>query len=180
MAGTPTARCGAPRAFRATLALALALALALVLTLTLALVLTLALALTLTLALALALTVTVIPTPAPTLTLTLTLTRCTSLLPRGGGKPGAELQVVRAYQHCGAITCVEVGADGLTVLTGAADGTLVLWVLLEPARHAAPLAPPRPVRLVAQSSPRVPLQPSASRLQPYASRLQHSVSRCAC
>ena len=33
-------------------------------------------------------------------------------------------QVVRAYQHCGVITCIEVGADGLSVLTGATDGTL--------------------------------------------------------
>ena len=41
-------------------------------------------------------------------------------------------QVVRAYQHCGVITCVEVGADGLCVLTGATDGKLTRplnWVV---------------------------------------------------
>ena len=34
--------------------------------------------------------------------------------------------VVRARQHAGVITCVDVGADGVTIVTGAADTTVVV------------------------------------------------------
>ena len=47
--------------------------------------------------------------------------RCTSLT-----KPDL---VVHAQQHCAAITCIDVGADDVTVLTGSEDGTLTVWAL---------------------------------------------------
>ena len=48
--------------------------------------------------------------------------RCTSLL-------SPEATSVHAHGHSEVITCVAVGADGATVVTGSADSTLVVWAL---------------------------------------------------
>ena len=37
--------------------------------------------------------------------------------------------VVYATQHSAVITCIDVGADGVTILTGSEGGTLTLWAL---------------------------------------------------
>ena len=57
--------------------------------------------------------------------------------------------VVRARQHAGVITCVDVGADGVTVVTGAADTTVVVWALYGTrGRLAAATAAPRPLHVL--------------------------------
>ena len=47
--------------------------------------------------------------------------RCTSL-----ARPDV---VVRSSQHCRVITCIDVAADGHTLVTGSADTTVVIWTL---------------------------------------------------
>ncbi|KAL1507045.1 hypothetical protein AB1Y20_007907 [Prymnesium parvum] len=66
--------------------------------------------------------------------------RCTSLF---------KSEAVLARQHGGAITCIDVGADG-TILTGSADGTLATWTLYsERARGNSPrIASPRVLKVL--------------------------------
>jgi len=79
--------------------------------------------------------------------------RCTSLL------PGVDVSV-HAQQHAGVITCLSVGADGHTVVTGSADCTLVVWNLYRTpgggasGGSAVPSASPCPVHVLsAHASP---------------------------
>lgn len=59
--------------------------------------------------------------------------RCTALSP-------PHHDVAPARQHCAAVTCVEVAADGVTFTTGSDDSTLVVWSLYGPAGASAAAA----------------------------------------
>lgn len=56
---------------------------------------------------------------------------------------------VHAHQHSEVITCLAVGADGASVVTGSADTTLVLWALYgAPGVATGALASPRPIHIL--------------------------------
>ena len=76
-----------------------------------------------------------------------TALRCTSL--------AAPDVCVHSYQHSAVVTCITVGADGATIVTGSADSTLVVWSLYGgvgvPALAGAPtgaLAAPRALHVL--------------------------------
>ena len=74
--------------------------------------------------------------------------RCTSLT--------AAESTVHAHQHSAPITCLAIGADGATVVTGSADSTVVIWELFgTPGVPTGALAAPRPMHVLCGHRERV-------------------------
>ena len=68
--------------------------------------------------------------------------RCTSLA-------APEAAAVSAFHHTGVITCLAVGADGVTVVSGSADTTVCVWALYGGAAASAGVgACPRPLHVL--------------------------------